>query len=114
MEKTCLCCKRRFMAHPAGRHQRYCSDPECQKTRKRNWQKLSELHGEDFLYLTKGAENSKIEIILRRSAFIRVPLFRARVAELADALDLGSSGETFRGSTPLSRTKFITREVRGG
>gem|GEM_PF-2163263 len=31
-------------------------------------------------------------------------IFSARVAELADALDLGSSGETFRGSTPLSRT----------
>jgi hypothetical protein len=29
---------------------------------------------------------------------------RARVAELADALDLGSSGETCRGSNPLSRT----------
>jgi len=27
----------------------------------------------------------------------------ARVAELADALDLGSSGETYRGSNPLSR-----------
>ena len=27
----------------------------------------------------------------------------ARVAELADALDLGSSGETYRGSSPLSR-----------
>ena len=39
MEKTCLCCKRRFIAHPAVRHQRYCSDPECQKARKRNWQK---------------------------------------------------------------------------
>ncbi len=28
----------------------------------------------------------------------------ARVAELADALDLGSSGETRAGSTPVSRT----------
>ena len=28
----------------------------------------------------------------------------ARVAELADALDLGSSRETYRGSNPLSRT----------
>ena len=28
----------------------------------------------------------------------------ARVAELADALDLGSSGATRRGSNPLSRT----------
>ena len=39
MEKRCLCCKRRFMAHPAVRDQRYCSNPECQKTRKRKWQK---------------------------------------------------------------------------
>ena len=39
MEKTCLCCKRRFRAHPAVRHQQYCGDPECQKARKRKWQK---------------------------------------------------------------------------
>jgi len=39
MEKTCACCKKRFIAHPAVRDQRYCSDPECQKARKRNWQK---------------------------------------------------------------------------
>ena len=39
MEKTCACCKKQFMAHPAVRDQRYCSDPECQKARKRNWQK---------------------------------------------------------------------------
>ena len=31
-------------------------------------------------------------------------LSSARVAELADALDLGSSGATRRGSNPLSRT----------
>ena len=39
MEKTCACCKKRFIAHPAVRHQRYCSDPGCQKARKRDWQK---------------------------------------------------------------------------
>jgi hypothetical protein len=39
MEKRCLCCKRPVLAHPAVAHQRYCSDPECQKARKRNWQK---------------------------------------------------------------------------
>jgi hypothetical protein len=39
MEKTCLCCTRRLVAHPAVANQRYCSDPECQKARKRNWQK---------------------------------------------------------------------------
>ena len=39
MEKTCLCCKRRFIPHPAVQDQRYCSDPRCQKARKRRWQK---------------------------------------------------------------------------
>ena len=33
----------------------------------------------------------------------------ARVAELADALDLGSSGEIRRGSTPLSRTTLESK-----
>ena len=27
MEKTCLCCQKRFPAHPAVRHQQYCGDP---------------------------------------------------------------------------------------
>jgi len=39
MEKTCLCCKKRFNPHPAVRHQQYCGNPECQKARKRKWQK---------------------------------------------------------------------------
>ena len=39
MEKTCLCCKKPFHRHPAVPHQQYCSDAECQKTRKRKWQK---------------------------------------------------------------------------
>jgi len=39
MEKTCACCERRFIPHPAVRHQRYCGDPECQKARKRKWQR---------------------------------------------------------------------------
>ena len=40
----------------------------------------------------------------RRKTITPQPL--ARVAELADALDLGSSGETRAGSTPVSRTIF--------
>ena len=36
----------------------------------------------------------------------------ARVAELADALDLGSSGVTRRGSTPLSRTTLHFSSTR--
>jgi len=39
MEKPCLWCRRQFNPHPAVRHQRYCSDSECQKTRKRDWQR---------------------------------------------------------------------------
>ena len=39
MEKMCACCKKRFIAHPAVRDQRYCSYPQCQKRRKRDWQK---------------------------------------------------------------------------
>jgi len=39
MEKRCESCERRFIPHPAVRHQEYCSDPECQKARKRKWQK---------------------------------------------------------------------------
>jgi hypothetical protein len=48
MEKTCLCCKRRFIPHPAVRHQRYCSDPECQKARKREWQKEKLARDSDY------------------------------------------------------------------
>lgn len=39
MEKTCLCCKKRFDRHPAVPDQQYCSDADCQKARKRKWQK---------------------------------------------------------------------------
>jgi hypothetical protein len=48
MEKTCLCCKKRFKFHPAVRDQRYCSDPECQKARKRKWQKEKLSNDSDY------------------------------------------------------------------
>jgi hypothetical protein len=48
MEKTCLCCKRGFKAHPAVRDQRYCSDPGCQKARKRKWQKEKLARDSDY------------------------------------------------------------------
>jgi hypothetical protein len=48
MEKTCLGCKKRFRPHPAVRHQRYCSDPECQRTRKRKWQKEKLIRDSDY------------------------------------------------------------------
>ncbi len=42
MERICACCGRTFLPHPAligTIEQRYCSAPECQRTRKRRWQK---------------------------------------------------------------------------
>lgn len=39
IEKTCPHCGRKFLAHPAVLNQRYCGDAECQKARKRKWQK---------------------------------------------------------------------------
>ncbi len=39
MEKSCLHCQKRFIPHPAVRDQRYCSNPQCQKARRRRWQK---------------------------------------------------------------------------
>ena len=48
MEKPCLCCKKRFEPHPAVSYQRYCSAPECQKTRKRKWQKEKLARDSDY------------------------------------------------------------------
>lgn len=48
MEKRCECCKRGFIPHPAVPHQEYCSDPECQKTRKRRWQKAKLSNDGDY------------------------------------------------------------------
>jgi len=48
MEKSCLCCKKRFKAHPAVRDQGYCSDPGCQKSRKRKWQKAKLANDSDY------------------------------------------------------------------
>ena len=48
MEKTCLCCKKRFHPHPAVRDQQYCSNPQCQKARKRRWQKEKLLKDSDY------------------------------------------------------------------
>ncbi len=48
MEKTCLCCKKPFHPHPAVRHHRYCSNRECQKARKRKWQKEKLARDSDY------------------------------------------------------------------
>jgi len=39
MEKTCPHCGRKFLPHPAVLNQRYCGSTDCQKARKRKWQK---------------------------------------------------------------------------
>jgi len=57
MEKSCLYCKKRFKPHPAVPDQEYCSDPECQKIRKRRWQK--EKLAKDSDYRENQAEAQK-------------------------------------------------------
>ena len=39
MEKACLHCGKKFLPHPAVVGQRYCGGADCQKARKRRWQK---------------------------------------------------------------------------
>lgn len=39
MEKPCRCCKKGFIPHRAVPNQSYCGEPECQKARKRQWQR---------------------------------------------------------------------------
>ena len=48
MEKTCLYCQKRFIPHPAVRDQQYCSNRECQKARKRKWQKEKLARDSDY------------------------------------------------------------------
>ena len=48
MEKRCECCKRGFIPHPAVRDQRYCSHRDCQKARKRKWQKEKLANDSDY------------------------------------------------------------------
>ena len=39
MEKTCPHCGKKFLPHPAVLNQQYCGSADCQKVRKRKWQK---------------------------------------------------------------------------
>lgn len=39
MERVCLCCASIFTPLPTVKGQQYCSKPDCQRTRKRRWQK---------------------------------------------------------------------------
>lgn len=48
MEKTCPHCKKKFVTHPAVSSQRYCGSADCQKARKRKWQKDKLAHDSDY------------------------------------------------------------------
>jgi hypothetical protein len=48
MEKTCLHCGKRFFTHPAVVSQQYCSDADCQRARKRKWQKEKLVRDPDY------------------------------------------------------------------
>ena len=48
MEKTCPCCKRKFVPHPAVKHQQYCGSADCQRARKRKWQKEKLANDRDY------------------------------------------------------------------
>jgi hypothetical protein len=48
MEKTCPHCGKKFLPHPAVRNQQYCGSADCQKTRKRTWQKEKLANDPDY------------------------------------------------------------------
>lgn len=48
MDKTCERCKKGFTPRPTVRNQRYCSTPECQRERKRRWQRQKLAHDNDY------------------------------------------------------------------
>ena len=48
MEKTCPHCKKKFIPHPAVSNQRYCGSADCQRARKRKWQKEKLTHDPDY------------------------------------------------------------------
>jgi len=47
-DRLCLSCGRRFRPHPQTPGQRYCSEPACQRERRRRWQR--ERQGSDADY----------------------------------------------------------------
>jgi hypothetical protein len=48
MEKRCPHCKRKFSPHPAVVQQRYCGGADCQRARKRIWQKAKLARDPDY------------------------------------------------------------------
>lgn len=48
MEKTCPHCGKRFLPNPAVLNQQYCGSADCQKARKRKWQKQKLKNDPDY------------------------------------------------------------------
>jgi len=48
MEKTCPHCKSKFLPHPAVIKQQYCGSADCQRARKRIWQKAKLARDPDY------------------------------------------------------------------
>ena len=48
MEKTCRHCQRVFLPHPAVRDQQYCGKSECQRARKKKWQREKLANDTDY------------------------------------------------------------------
>jgi hypothetical protein len=46
--KHCACCGMHFMPRPQVPNQTYCSAPECQRARKRQWQRVKLLSDSDY------------------------------------------------------------------
>lgn len=48
MNRTCVCCGKKFKPYPTVPRQQYCSDPLCQKARRRLWQKEKMVSDGDY------------------------------------------------------------------
>jgi hypothetical protein len=56
MEKTCVFCKRKFLANPRLCYQQYCTRSECQRARKRKWQREKLAKDSDYKYNQEAAQ----------------------------------------------------------
>jgi len=55
-KKRCSHCKKIFKPNPRVPNQQYCSDPKCQKARKREWQKRKMEEDEEYRQNQKDAQ----------------------------------------------------------
>ncbi len=46
--KTCNACGRPFTPRPQNPNQTYCTDPECQRERRRRWQQTKRRNDADY------------------------------------------------------------------